>query len=140
MDGCPATSNQNSPTIANPNLVPLRPEVNPDLYNWPSMMQLGLIEQKVEIWCHLNYQSLILFSIIYSSLKTEENLETVKRLPVNKILIETDCPWCEIRPSHASFKYISKESLIPSVKKESGNQTIWLKVEMSQLISGAINE
>ncbi|KAK9881417.1 hypothetical protein WA026_016307 [Henosepilachna vigintioctopunctata] len=53
------------------------------------------------------------------SLKTAENLEVVKNLPVEKLLIETDCPWCEIRPSHASYKYISKEHLsIMSVKKE----------------------
>lgn len=38
------------------------------------------------------------------SLKTEENLEVVKHVPLEKLLLETDGPWCEIRPSHASFK------------------------------------
>ncbi|KAJ8935405.1 hypothetical protein NQ314_012824 [Rhamnusium bicolor] len=53
------------------------------------------------------------------SLKTQDNLNTIKSLPSNKILIETDCPWCEIRPSHAGYKFISKENLsIPSIKKE----------------------
>lgn len=53
------------------------------------------------------------------SLKTEENLNTVKELPSDKVLIETDCPWCEIRPTHAGFKYISEENKsLPSVKKE----------------------
>lgn len=34
-------------------------------------------------------------------------------------MIETDCPWCEIRPTHAGYKLISKENQnIPSVKKE----------------------
>ncbi|XP_028138862.1 deoxyribonuclease TATDN1 [Diabrotica virgifera virgifera] len=53
------------------------------------------------------------------SLKTAQNLETVKSLPSSKILLETDCPWCEVRPSHAGYQFISKESLdVPSVKKE----------------------
>lgn len=40
-------------------------------------------------------------------------------MPKDKILIETDCPWCEIRPTHAGHKFITKENQsIPSVKKE----------------------
>ncbi|KAK9479925.1 hypothetical protein V1514DRAFT_326890 [Lipomyces japonicus] len=56
------------------------------------------------------------------SLKTEENLEVVKRIPLEKILLETDAPWCEIRPSHASHKFLKnanlKISLPQAVKKE----------------------
>lgn len=61
------------------------------------------------------------------SLKTENNLQTAKSLPIDKILLETDCPWCEIRPSHAGYKYISKENLLPSVKKEKWNSTSLVK-------------
>jgi len=39
------------------------------------------------------------------SLKTDENLEVVKHVPLDKLMLETDGPWCEIRPSHASFKH-----------------------------------
>ena len=35
------------------------------------------------------------------SLKTEGNLEVMAAVPLSRLLIETDCPWCEIRPSHA---------------------------------------
>lgn len=44
----------------------------------------------------------------------------VKEIPSDKLMIETDCPWCEVRPSHASSKYLDggKFEVYPSVKKE----------------------
>lgn len=55
------------------------------------------------------------------SLKTEENLEVVKECPLEFLLLETDGPWCEIRPSHASAKFLKGlDPLVgaPAVKKE----------------------
>ncbi|WRT69483.1 uncharacterized protein IL334_006469 [Kwoniella shivajii] len=40
------------------------------------------------------------------SLKTTENIHVVKQIPLNKILLETDAPWCSITTSHASHQYL----------------------------------
>ena len=36
------------------------------------------------------------------SMKTAENLEVVKAVPLERLMVETDCPYCDIRNSHAS--------------------------------------
>lgn len=50
------------------------------------------------------------------SLKTIENLEVVKSIPEDRLLLETDCPWCEVKPSHAGFIYVKTQ--YEKVKKE----------------------
>ncbi|KAH7360003.1 deoxyribonuclease tatD [Pyrenochaeta sp. MPI-SDFR-AT-0127] len=53
------------------------------------------------------------------SMKTEENIEVVKQIPLERLQIETDGPWCEMRPSHASARYLKDAPPLPkAVKKE----------------------
>lgn len=56
------------------------------------------------------------FSINGCSLKTKENVEVVRQLPNDRIMLETDCPWCGIRPTHASHKHVTTK--FPTVKKK----------------------
>lgn len=40
------------------------------------------------------------------SFKTAENCEVVRAVRLDRLMIETDGPWCEVRPSHEGWKYL----------------------------------
>jgi TatD DNase family protein len=46
------------------------------------------------------------------SFKTAENCDVVREVHLDRIMLETDGPWCEVRPSHEGYKYLieKKES------------------------------
>lgn len=52
------------------------------------------------------------------SLKSVENLEVVKAIPLERMQIETDGPWCDIRPSHASAKLLDGAPELPKASKK----------------------
>ena len=50
------------------------------------------------------------------SLRTPENIETVRRLPLGRVILETDCPWCDVRPTHAGWAHV--RTTHPSIKEK----------------------
>ncbi|KAE8448923.1 hypothetical protein EG329_008719 [Mollisiaceae sp. DMI_Dod_QoI] len=41
------------------------------------------------------------------SMKTQENCEVVREVPLGRLQVETDGPWCEMRGSHKSTDYLA---------------------------------
>lgn len=54
------------------------------------------------------------------SLRDESNIEAARQIPIDRLLLETDAPWCEIRRTHASHKYLEgyNADKYKQVKKE----------------------
>ncbi|KAF1960202.1 deoxyribonuclease tatD [Byssothecium circinans] len=62
------------------------------------------------------------------SMKTEENIAVVREIPLSHLQIETDGPWCEMRPSHASAAYLKDAPPLPkAVKKEKFTKAMMVK-------------
>ncbi|KAL7553587.1 LOW QUALITY PROTEIN: hypothetical protein ACHAWF_016893 [Thalassiosira exigua] len=56
------------------------------------------------------------------SLKTDYNLSVVEQLPLDRIVLETDWPWCDMRPFHAGSKYV--EITFPTKKDKQYNRDL----------------
>lgn len=50
------------------------------------------------------------------SLKTKENCDMVKEIPLDRIMLETDAPYCDVRNTHESFKFVKTK--FDKIKKE----------------------
>jgi TatD DNase family protein len=64
------------------------------------------------------------------SLKTEENCDVVKEIPLGRLQLETDGPWCEMRASHAGTKFLKdfvEEKEVKWVKKEKWVEGVAIK-------------
>ena len=43
------------------------------------------------------------------SLKSEASLQVVREIPLDRLLLETDAPWCGIKNTHASKPFVKSE-------------------------------
>eukprot|EP00698_Gefionella_okellyi_P014634 TRINITY_DN4063_c0_g1_i2.p1 TRINITY_DN4063_c0_g1~~TRINITY_DN4063_c0_g1_i2.p1 ORF type:complete len:157 (-),score=36.00 TRINITY_DN4063_c0_g1_i2:112-582(-) len=50
------------------------------------------------------------------SLKTAENLAVAALIPADRLMLETDAPWCDIRTTHASAKHVKTQ--FPARRKD----------------------
>ena len=78
----------------------------------------GVVHSFTDSLEHLN--DLLLLPNIYigingCSLKTEENLSVARHVPLERLLIETDAPYCSIKKSSAGYRHI--ETHFPTKKK-----------------------
>ncbi|SCU85164.1 LAFA_0D14202g1_1 [Lachancea sp. 'fantastica'] len=55
------------------------------------------------------------------SFKTPENIECLREVPLDRLLLETDAPWCDIRRTHESYKYLFTNDTVSSEKDDPWN-------------------
>ncbi|UPK89794.1 hypothetical protein LCI18_000729 [Fusarium solani-melongenae] len=56
------------------------------------------------------------------SFKTVENCAVVKEVHLDRLMIETDGPWCEVRPSHEGWKYLIEKK--PAAENEQNGTAV----------------
>lgn len=67
------------------------------------------------------------------SLKTEENVELVKAVPLDRIMLETDCPYCEIRGTHSGAHFVKSKWSSKDKKKYSAEALVKGRSEPCQI-------
>ena len=88
--------------------------VGSDLYDillankdcWPKGGVVHSFDDTVELASKFIETGSLYIGLNGCSLRTEENLQTVAQLPLNRLLVETDCPYCDVRKTHAGYSHI----------------------------------
>ncbi|KAK3683910.1 hypothetical protein B0T22DRAFT_384851 [Podospora appendiculata] len=57
------------------------------------------------------------------SFKTAENCAVVKEIHLDRLMLETDGPWCDVRPSHEGWKFLVEQYKITSAPVASSEPT-----------------
>lgn len=63
------------------------------------------------------------------SLKTEANVNVVREIPLESLLVETDSPYCKIRKSSPAYKYIRINEHERSLMRRNEPLSVWQVVE-----------
>lgn len=71
----------------------------------------------------------------------------LRQLPLDKLLLETDSPWCEPRPSHASAPFVSSKITAVDKKKYATGKHVKGRnepgsgmVKMLEAVSGVLQQ
>ncbi|CAJ1965191.1 unnamed protein product [Cylindrotheca closterium] len=71
------------------------------------------------------------------SLKTEENLQVVQQIPLDKILLETDCPYCDVKATHAGYSFVKTKWESKNYKKYEKGKMVKGRNEPCQIVQVA---
>ena len=77
-------------------------------------------------------------SINGCSLRTPEQLEIIKKIPIDRIMLETDSPFCEIRNLYASKEFVKTKIPYVGIKKDwNKDSMVWGRNEPCKIIQVA---
>jgi len=71
------------------------------------------------------------------SLRTPSNLQVARDIPLGRILLETDCPYCEVRSTHAGFSHIVTKFEAKAEKKFERGKLVKSRQEPCHIIQVA---
>jgi len=71
------------------------------------------------------------------SLKTDANCAVAAAVPLDRLHLETDAPWCEIRRTHASFRHVRTHWPAVEPKKHDPDRLVKGRSEPAQLLQVA---
>ena len=59
-------------------------------------------EEELQRWTSLGFS----ISVNGCSMKDAQQLQVVRAIPLDRLLLETDAPWCDVKPTHAAFPLV----------------------------------
>lgn len=68
------------------------------------------------------------------SLKTEENVNVVKQIPLDKLMLETDCPYCDIVKKSPAHGFIKTQFQMKDMKKYEEGKLVKRRNEPCKII------
>ncbi|KAI0809487.1 TatD family hydrolase [Xylaria sp. FL0064] len=76
------------------------------------------------------------------SFKTEENCAVVREIPLDRLMLETDGPWCEIRPTHTGWRHLldakpKGEGIYVTFNKGNGDESTLATSESTPISTAA---
>lgn len=71
------------------------------------------------------------------SLRTTESLEVCRQIPLDRILLETDCPYCDVRKSHPGFEHVKTTWPSRAEKKFVMGETVKSRTEPCHIVQVA---
>lgn len=68
------------------------------------------------------------------SLKTEDNLAAVREVPLDRLMLETDAPYCGIKRTHASYVHVKTTFPQADKKKQTSEKVVKGRCEPCQIV------
>lgn len=77
----------------------------------------------------------IFISINGAGLRDLSTLDIINKIPLDRLMIETDSPWCEVKKTHPSYKYLQKSPNMFYPDDDENYELVTEKPEIKDLLT-----